>query len=208
MRCRSRPLAETQVLWAKALWVARTNTKLGTQTAPSTGDFSNSVAIAWKSRSAVRRRATDLLQSRLRSMGAEGAGGRHNDSMEHVKMACPGLQWEPNDAVPPTLSVSDGTVRLQLGPHPADQDHRSVILTFQAMRHMTIGFPNDESRDHHRLWNQGLSDINWIGAVDESALVDAVHRSSALPPRLTHWVVLLKEQTVEVVAEDVDVTRG
>lgn len=122
-------------------------------------------------------------------------------------MTSPGLRWEPNGVVEPELRVREGSVRLELGPHPDDHNRRSVILTFGDVRHASIGFPNDEGRIHHRLWHQGLIDVHWIGTVEQSALVDAVNESSAVPARLTHWVVLLKDQTVEVVAESLGVTR-
>lgn len=127
--------------------------------------------------------------------------------MEHVKATSPGLRWEPNGVVESDLRVREGWARLELGPHPDDQNRRSVILTFGDVRHARIGFPNDEGRIHHPLWHQGLIDVRWIGTVEESALVDAIHESCAVPARLTHWVVLLKEETVEVVARSLEVTR-
>lgn len=109
--------------------------------------------------------------------------------------------------VEPKLTFVDVSARLKLGPHPDDTNQRAVILEFGGVRHAAIGFPNDEGRPHHRLWQRGLSNVHWIGVVEGSELVEAVIQSSAHPSRLTHWVILLKEETVEVVGETLEVKR-
>lgn len=127
--------------------------------------------------------------------------------VEYVQADLLGLRWEPNGVVEPELTVADGSARLRLGPHPDDEDQRAVTFTFDQVRHASIGFPNDEGRTHHRLWRRGLSDIHWIAKVEGSQLIEAINQSSALPSSLTHWVVLLKEETVEVVARSLEATR-
>jgi hypothetical protein len=76
-----------------------------------------------------------------------------------------------------------------------------------------MGAPNDEARHGHRL--RDLAYIRWIGEVLDSALIaelevaNRVHRGH--DPRryesLRHWVVPLKECTVEVVAQALEVQR-
>lgn len=109
--------------------------------------------------------------------------------------------------VEPVLTVAGVTARLRLGPHPDDSDQRAVILAFAGVCHASMGFPNDEGRPHHRLWRHGLCDIYWIGKVEGSRLIKAVNHASARPSSLTHWVILHKEDTVEVVAKSLEITR-
>lgn len=132
---------------------------------------------------------------------------RDNGLVEYVTPDCPGIRWEPNGVVEPVLAVAGVTALLRLGPHPDDADQRAVILAFAGVRHASIGFPNDEGRPHHRLWRRGLSDVHWMGKVEGSELIDAIARASALRSNLTHWVILLKEDTVEVAAESLEITR-
>lgn len=127
--------------------------------------------------------------------------------MEHVTDACLGLRWEPNGVVEPELLVTGGSAGLRLGPHPHDADRRSVIMTFRGMQHASIGYPNDEGRPQHRLWGRGLSNVYWVGTVECSELIKAVDPLSAGRSTLTHWVILLKEETAEVVAESLEITR-
>lgn len=149
----------------------------------------------------------DLLVSAPGCVNASLRVASDNNCVEHVRADCPGLRWEPNGVVEPELTVADGSARLRLGPHPDDADQRAVSFTFDHVRYASIGFPNDEGRPQHRLWRHGLSDIHWIGKVEGSQLIAAVNQASALPSRLTHWVLLLKEGTAEVVAESLEIRR-
>ena len=141
----------------------------------------------------------------MRQLRASLARAKH--VVERVQADRPGLSWEPDGVVDPELDVAGATARLHLGPHPDDPDRRGVLLTFEDVRHVSFGFPNDEGRFHHRLWRFGLSEVHWIGKVEGSQLIEEVTHASALPSALTHWVVLLKEETVEVVARGLEVTR-
>ena len=141
----------------------------------------------------------------MRQLRASLARAKH--VVERVQADRPGLRWEPNGVMEPELDVACTTARLHLGPHPDDADRRGVLLAFEDVRHVSFGFPNDEGRFHHRLWRFGLSEVHWIGKVEGSQLIEEVTHASALPSALTHWVVLLKEETVEVVARGLEVTR-
>jgi hypothetical protein len=127
-----------------------------------------------------------------------------------------GVTWEP-DAPAAVLVANDrGEAELTLLPHPEDADQRSVRLVWRGAAATRLEPPNDEARNGHPLWNAGLSDVLWIGEVDDSELVaDVVQRNSVHPLHkaerysgLRHWVVLLKEAVVEVVAEGVAVERA
>lgn len=69
--------------------------------------------------------------------------------------------------------------------------------------------PNDEAIAGHRLYDAGLRQIRWIGEVIGSSLIAEIEHGNRSHPRhdplryaqLRHWIVPLKECTVEVVAE-------
>jgi hypothetical protein len=76
--------------------------------------------------------------------------------------------------------------------------------------------PNDESREGHRLWSRGLATILWAGLVEDSELVVELEIGNRVHPRhdpavfqkLSHYVLPLKECTVEVVARDSQLLRN
>lgn len=80
-------------------------------------------------------------------------------------------------------------------------------MTFRGMQHASIGYPNDEGRPQHRLWERGLNNVYWVGTVQWSELIEAIDPLPAGRSTLTHWVILLKEETAEIVAESLEITR-
>jgi hypothetical protein len=76
--------------------------------------------------------------------------------------------------------------------------------------------PNDEAISNHRLYDVGLRNVQWLGEVRESDLIADLERRNRAHPHhsaeryteLRHWVALLKECTVEVVARSLRVERG
>ena len=100
--------------------------------------------------------ATNSVSTSCPSAG-EGLGTRARSAGTSIRNGRLSLRWEPNGVVEPALAVVAGAARLKLGHHPDDADQRSVILTFERARHVSIGFPNDEGRLHHRLWDRGLT---------------------------------------------------
>ncbi|MGC3956282.1 MAG: hypothetical protein QM804_18915 [Propionicimonas sp.] len=53
-----------------------------------------------------------------------------------------------------------------------------------------------------------MSTVTWVGVVRQSELVAALDHGSAAPARLTHWIILLKEETAEVVGSACEVLRS
>lgn len=126
-----------------------------------------------------------------------------------------GVTWDPN-APNAVLTASDmGHTLLTLRPHPDDSDRRSVVLEWSGSRLSCMSDPNDEAISGHRLFSKGLGDVLWAGLVEHSSLTMDLERQNSVHPlhdpsrfaRLSHYVVLLKECVVEVVAADVLVRR-
>jgi hypothetical protein len=126
-----------------------------------------------------------------------------------------GADWDPNAPFAVLLSDDQGRTALALNAHSDDPDQRSVVLFWTGCRYRAMGDPNDEARSGHRLWRNGLASVLWVGAVRESELVTALERQNSVHDRhdparfagLVHHVVLMKEETVEVVAESLTVKR-
>ncbi|MFZ2502753.1 MAG: hypothetical protein WAW88_08805 [Nocardioides sp.] len=119
--------------------------------------------------------------------------------------------WEPN--APDAVLVSDdfGRAALAQKAHPDDPDQRCVVLRWEMVILAQLTPPNDEGRHEHRLYDDGLRDLLWIGVVRESQLVEQLKSSW---PRAgdrrgvpIHYAVVSKECVVEVVAMDVEVFR-
>jgi hypothetical protein len=77
------------------------------------------------------------------------------------------------------------------------------------------GPPNDGARSAHRLYRRGLADLLWAGQVEQSEWItylerqnraDKLHDTARLA-RLTHFILPLKENIVEVAAQDATVRR-
>jgi hypothetical protein len=126
-----------------------------------------------------------------------------------------GCKWEPN-APEAVLAVSDrGRTVLAVNAHPADPDQDCVIFVWSRSRAAIMGSPNDEALSGHRLYSCGLSDLLWGGKVEQSEWIadlerrNRVHSSHdpARFARLVHFILPLKEDTVEVIAEEVTVLR-
>ena len=117
-----------------------------------------------------------------------------------------GVRWEPN--VPEAILIADDAkVALAVRAHFDDVDRRSVVLRWSGVMWSCMGAPNDEALQHHRLYGKGLKGLHWAGQVESSSLLGAlspmVHDASGH----THYVVLLKEDLVEVIARSVECLR-
>jgi len=125
------------------------------------------------------------------------------------------VEWDPN--APEAIMISNdlGRTVLALRAHPDDTDERCLALVWNGVASATLSAPNDEAASGHRLWNHGLSEVLWMGVVEDSALRAELKRQNAVHPRhdparfelLEHYVVLLKERVAEVVAMSVEVHR-
>jgi hypothetical protein len=114
------------------------------------------------------------------------------------------------------LAVGDhGHAALALNAHFDDADQDCVVFVWSGARAAIMGPPNDEAQSGHRLYRRGLSDVLWAGIVEQSAWIrdleqhNRVHsrQAAARFARLTHFILPLKECTVETVAQEVTVLR-
>jgi hypothetical protein len=127
----------------------------------------------------------------------------------------PGVKWEPNDPQA-VLAISDGgQAALALNAYFDDADQDCVVFVWSGTKAAIKGPPNDEARSGHRLYRRGLSGLLWAGRVEQSKWIkdlerrNRVHLNHDAAPyaRLTHYILPLKECTVEVVAEKVTILR-
>ena len=89
------------------------------------------------------------------------------------------------------------------------------MMRWRHVRHALLGSPNDEARIGHRLWDKGLSEVRWIGEVLDSELIAMLERQNSVHPShnparfasLRHFVIPLKEDTAEVIAEEFSIGR-
>jgi hypothetical protein len=126
-----------------------------------------------------------------------------------------GCRWEPNapDAV---LTISDaGRAALAVNAHSDDANQDCVVFSWSGTSAAVMGSPNDEAISGHRLYQHGLSGLLWAGRVEQSEWIAGLERQNRVHPRhdtarftrLIHFILPLKEGTVEVVAEKVTVLR-
>ena len=126
-----------------------------------------------------------------------------------------GCRWEPNapDAV---MAISDASrAALAVNAHFDDANQDCVVFIWSGTSAAIMGSPNDEALSGHRLYQHGLSDLPWAGQVEQSEWVADLERQNLGHPhhdaarfaRLIHFILPLKEGTVEVVAEKVTVVR-
>jgi hypothetical protein len=120
------------------------------------------------------------------------------------------VAWSPNAPEAVLVSGDLGRTVLALAPHPQDPDRRHVVLVWTGSMSASVSPPNDEAISSHRLYGSGLSDVPWIGVVENSELVASLAGSSAVGAERAHvhHVLPLKECVVEVVAATVAVERG
>ena len=136
---------------------------------------------------------------------------------EHVETVDLGVRWQPNgpEAV---LLVDQGLAVLALRPHIDDDDQSCVVLVWRDSYSARLGSPNDEGLLNHALYGKGLESVRWAGIVIESSAVTEVRRQSSDKvsrpgiglvdrPIPTHFVVLTKDCTVEVIADAVEILR-
>jgi hypothetical protein len=134
---------------------------------------------------------------------------------EQVVSSFPGVTWNPNAPDAVLISTDQGISTLALNAHPDDPDRRGVVFVWKGVEVASMGAPNDEAISGHRLYDRGLCDVTWVGVVNQSELVASLESQNRVHPMhdparfagLTHHVLPLKENLVEVVAGSVDVLR-
>ncbi len=126
-----------------------------------------------------------------------------------------GVRWDPNDPDAALIITGAGSAVLAMNPHADDVNKDCVVLTWSGVRAASAGPPNDEARAGHPLYRLGLSEIMWAGVVQDSAWIVGLERQNQVHPRhdparfsrLVHYIVPLKENTAEVIAEASAVLR-
>ena len=126
-----------------------------------------------------------------------------------------GVTWDAG-APEAVLIVPDlGSAVLALNAPFGEPDSSCVVLRWRHPLSATMSAPNDEAISGHRLYRKGLADISWAGRVENSELIDRLERQNRVHDRhnpsrfrsATHYVVLTKERTIEVVADGIEVLR-
>jgi hypothetical protein len=127
-----------------------------------------------------------------------------------------GVEWQPN--IEDYLLSSDGYGKtvLALEAHPNDSDSSIVLLVWSGVAFASMGGPNDEAIEGHRLYSKGLGGVSWAATVQESELITLLEQQNSVhhlhdPSKfssLIHYVLPLKGDVVEVVAHDLIVVRA
>ena len=134
---------------------------------------------------------------------------------ERVVPALAGVRWNPGapDAV---LVVADsGLAVLAVRPYPDDGDPDCVVFVWSGVWEADMGAPNDEAQPGHRLYKRGLKGLTWAGLVEHSERTAGLERVNRVHPQhdaerfsqLRHYILPLKEDTAEVIAETIEVQR-
>lgn len=105
---------------------------------------------------------------------------------------------------------------MVLHAHPDDADQRHVVLRWGGCVAAVMQPPNDEALAGHPLYDKGLSAIDWAGEVIESEWIARLERQNRVHPNhdpsrythLRHFVLPLKEKTVEAVADTCKTVRS
>jgi hypothetical protein len=134
---------------------------------------------------------------------------------ERVVPSLTGIRWEPNSPGAVLIVTDDGLAALALNPHPDDTGDDCVVLLWAGTQEAAIGAPNDEALAGHRLYERGLAGLRWAGVVEHSERIARLEQVNRVHPRhdaerfsrLRHYILPLKESTVEVIAETVTVQR-
>lgn len=110
--------------------------------------------------------------------------------------------WDADAPRAVLLSDDAGTTALALHPHVDDSDRRCVTLIWRASCWASI---RQGPASVHPLYDHGLRDVSGVGVVRHSERVaELAWRSTG---EAVHHIVLLKDCTVEVVAEVLTVER-
>jgi hypothetical protein len=134
---------------------------------------------------------------------------------ERVVPSLAGVRWEPNSPAAVLIVTDAGLAALALEPHPADTGHDCVVLVWFGTKEAAMGVPNDEALMGHRLYERGLAELTWAGIVEDSERIARLELGNRVHPRheaerfrrLNHYILPLKEGTVEVIAETVSAQR-
>jgi hypothetical protein len=135
---------------------------------------------------------------------------------EHVVPIDLGVDWNHNTEDYLLMQSGAGRAVLVIDANwGVDPDLRTVLLTWTGVAFASMGGPNDEALSGHRLYSKGLDEVVWSGTVEESELIELLVRQNSVHPHhrpdrwlgLTHYVLPLKGDVLEVVADAVSFRR-
>jgi hypothetical protein len=134
---------------------------------------------------------------------------------ERVVPSLAGIRREPDSPGAVLIVTDDRRAALALSPHPDDTGDNCVVLPWAGPQQATTGAPNDEALAAHRLHQRGLAALRRAGVVGHSERIACFEHLNRVHPqhdverfsRLRHYILPLKESTVEVIAETVTVQQ-
>ncbi len=135
---------------------------------------------------------------------------------EYVELFDIGCEWAPNAPYALLLQDDFAHALLVLNPHFNDHDQENAVMfAFKDCRCAIKGEPNDEARSGHPLYAKELADILWAGIVRNSSWIDRLEKQNSVHPyhnparyqALNHYILVLKEDTFECIAESVSLIR-
>jgi len=134
---------------------------------------------------------------------------------ERVLPAMAGVRWNPGAPEAVLVVTDNGLAALAVRPHPDDGDPDCVVFLWSGTWEAAMGGPNDEALPGHRLYERGLESVTWAGLVEHSERIAGLEHANRVHPhhnaerfnRLRHYILPLKEDTAEVIAETVAVQR-
>ena len=115
-----------------------------------------------------------------------------------------GLTWDPNAPEAVLLAPDNEDARLAMRPN--DPDRSMIVLRWVGTVRASFSAPNDEARHHHRLFAAGLQEVLWAGEVLDSEWTHEL-LSMTVHAAGRHFVLPIKECTVEIVATSFEVER-
>jgi hypothetical protein len=134
--------------------------------------------------------------------------------VERVVVADLGVVWDPNGPEAELAATDRAVATLRLRPRWDDPDKGRIAIVWRGVQYSSMGWPNDEAKSGHRLYAKGLREVLWAGEVLDSELIDEIGRRNRIAFPSTrgddtgrHWIVLTKEITVEVIADEIEVRR-
>jgi hypothetical protein len=147
----------------------------------------------------------EAAMARLVDTERAAAIGRGDEYAVEIDL---GVDWSAGAPLP-TLVYRSGDMILMLLSHFDDEDERLVVLEWVDCRGTSFGGPNDEGIERHRLWRSGLRGCLRSAEVHNSRWI-ATEENRVHPDTLAdlrHYILLLKDETIEVLARDVRLHR-
>jgi hypothetical protein len=121
----------------------------------------------------------------------------------------------PDTVQSPLLTWSDGRELVLSFPAAPISGEGDVEVCFRIVLTFSIGWPNEEVIQAHRLWQYGLQRYR-IQEVFNSELIDELDRRNSLHPRhepgsyrrrFRHFIIPFHDETFECIAREMKLTH-